>query len=155
MTRPVDRPAAATPAHDGEDLSLRASNADRDRAAHVIHRAAGAGMLTLGEAEERLAAVYAARFRHELRPLVSDLPVEDAPPELRVQTPVTSVPDALRRLPAAAGAVAATAVTALARHRILAALLVLFVVAVMGSMVMGLAGEVFAGEHHSAEMMER
>ncbi|MEJ7703076.1 MAG: DUF1707 domain-containing protein [Geodermatophilaceae bacterium] len=36
--------------------------------------AAGEGMLTLSEADERLAALYASRFRSELSPLTADLP---------------------------------------------------------------------------------
>ncbi len=53
-------PAASSPPH-----PWRASDVDRQRVCDILHQAAGAGMLTLAEAEERLAAAYAARFRHE------------------------------------------------------------------------------------------
>jgi len=53
-------PGASSPPH-----PWRASNVDRQRVCDTLHQAAGAGMLTLAEAEERLAAAYAARFRHE------------------------------------------------------------------------------------------
>lgn len=59
---------------------IRASNADRDHVADILRRAAGDGLLTLDEADERLAAVYAARYRHELAPLTADLPTPAAQP---------------------------------------------------------------------------
>jgi Domain of unknown function (DUF1707) len=58
---------------------VRASDADRERAAEVIRDAAAAGRLTLGEADERMAAVYAARYVHDLAPLTADVPAP-APP---------------------------------------------------------------------------
>jgi len=55
-------PGASSPPH-----PWRASDVDRQRVCDILHQAAGASMLTLAEAEaeERLAAAYAARFRHE------------------------------------------------------------------------------------------
>ena len=53
-------PAASSPPH-----PWRASDVDRQRVCDILHQAAGASMLTLAEAEERLADAYAARFRHE------------------------------------------------------------------------------------------
>jgi len=56
---------------------IRASDAERERTAARIRDAAAEGRLTMVELEERLSSVYAARLRHELKPLVADLP---APP---------------------------------------------------------------------------
>jgi hypothetical protein len=57
---------------------IRASDAEREETAARIREAAAEGRLDLAELEQRLASVYAARLRHELAPLVADLP---APPE--------------------------------------------------------------------------
>ncbi len=72
---------------------LRASDADREQAARVLWVAAGEGFLTPDEAEDRVTAAYAARFRDELASLTADLPdggrwlareaSEDAPPAWR------------------------------------------------------------------------
>jgi hypothetical protein len=59
---------------------LRASDADRDRAAERLRAAAGEGRLSADELEERLERALAARTVAELTPLVSDLP---APPPAR------------------------------------------------------------------------
>ena len=67
----------STTAPTQDDPPLRASDADRHRVEHLLQHALGAGMLTLDETEERLAAAHAARFRHELPPLTADLPVEE------------------------------------------------------------------------------
>jgi hypothetical protein len=53
---------------------IRASDAERERTATRIREAAAEGRLTMGELEERLARVYAATLRHELEPMVADLP---------------------------------------------------------------------------------
>lgn len=53
---------------------VRASNDDRERVASMLRQAAADGYLTLDEADERLAASYAARYQHELEPLTADLP---------------------------------------------------------------------------------
>lgn len=53
---------------------IRASDGEREEVARILRAAAGEGLITLDEADERLAAVYRARFRHELEPLVADLP---------------------------------------------------------------------------------
>ena len=52
---------------------LRASDADRERAADTLRRAGGAGQLDVDELGERLEAVYAARTRAELERLVEDI----------------------------------------------------------------------------------
>src|SRR4051794_24615012 len=54
--------------------ALRASDAEREHTARILRAAAGEGMLTLEEADERMATVYAARYRSELAPLTADLP---------------------------------------------------------------------------------
>jgi hypothetical protein len=56
---------------------LRASDADRERAADTLRRAAGLGRLELDELDERLNAAYAARTRSELERLVVDVVAED------------------------------------------------------------------------------
>jgi hypothetical protein len=57
--------------------ALRASDADRERAADTLRRAAGVGRLTMDELDERLNAAYAARTRAELERLVADVVAED------------------------------------------------------------------------------
>jgi Domain of unknown function (DUF1707) len=56
---------------------LRASDADRERAADTLRRAAGVGRLTMDELDERLNAAYDARTRTELERLVADVVAED------------------------------------------------------------------------------
>ncbi len=56
------------------DAGIRASDVDREHVARMLRAAAGEGMLSLSEADERLAALYASRFRSELSPLTADLP---------------------------------------------------------------------------------
>jgi Domain of unknown function (DUF1707) len=53
---------------------LRASDADRERAAERLRAAAAEGRLSSEELEERLERAFAARTEGELGPLVSDLP---------------------------------------------------------------------------------
>ncbi|MEV4317505.1 DUF1707 domain-containing protein [Actinocrispum sp. NPDC049592] len=59
-----------------------ASDAERADVASIVQTAGGEGRLTITETEERLARVYAARYRHELAELTRDLPrpVAVAPP---------------------------------------------------------------------------
>ncbi len=59
-------------------IELRASDADRERVAAILHQAAGDGRLDLDEVTERLSAVYAARTYAELEPLTRDLPATAA-----------------------------------------------------------------------------
>jgi Domain of unknown function (DUF1707) len=58
------------------ELSLRAADADRERVAERLRRAAGEGRLAPEELEERLEAAFAARTQADLAPLVADLPAE-------------------------------------------------------------------------------
>lgn len=53
---------------------VRASDAEREAVVRVVQQAGADGRLTLTETEERLAGIYAARFRHELTPFTEDLP---------------------------------------------------------------------------------
>jgi hypothetical protein len=54
--------------------TVRASDAEREEFAHKIREAVGEGRLSLDEGDERLAKIYAARFREELPVLIRDLP---------------------------------------------------------------------------------
>jgi hypothetical protein len=53
---------------------LRASDADRERAASVLNEALAEGRLTAEEHSERLDSIYAAKTHAELVPLLDDLP---------------------------------------------------------------------------------
>jgi hypothetical protein len=53
---------------------IRASDAEREEYAQILRAAMTEGRLTLEEGEERLASVYAAKYRDELPPLANDLP---------------------------------------------------------------------------------
>ena len=53
---------------------LRASDADRDRAATVVNEALAEGRLTAQEHSERLDSIYAAKTHAEIVPLIEDLP---------------------------------------------------------------------------------
>jgi len=55
-------------------LAMRASDADRERVAKVLHDAMAEGRLTLTELDERLGAVYSSKTLGELVPLTADLP---------------------------------------------------------------------------------
>ena len=57
-----------------DSTQVRASDAEREEFARIVRDAIGEGRLTLAEGDERLAQVYAARYRDDLRPLVADLP---------------------------------------------------------------------------------
>jgi hypothetical protein len=53
---------------------VRASDAEREEYAAKVREAVGEGRLTLGEGDERQAALYAAKFRDELHAPIADLP---------------------------------------------------------------------------------
>ena len=57
---------------------LRASDADRERTAELLRRAAGEGRLTIEELDERLDVVYETRTQRELDRLTADVVVPDA-----------------------------------------------------------------------------
>lgn len=58
---------------------MRASDADRERIAQVLHKATAEGRLDIHELDERLGAVYAARTYGELVPITADLVVSGLP----------------------------------------------------------------------------
>ena len=58
----------------GSPPELRASHADRDRVVDVLRIAAGDGLLTSDELDERLEAALSARTLSELAALTADLP---------------------------------------------------------------------------------
>jgi hypothetical protein len=55
-------------------LTLRASDADRERVAKVLHDAMSEGRLTIAELDERLQVVYTAKTLGDLVPVTDDLP---------------------------------------------------------------------------------
>ena len=59
------------------DPRMRASDADRDRAASALREHHAVGRLTAEEFHERLDQVYAARTMGDLENLLSDLPAAD------------------------------------------------------------------------------
>lgn len=67
-----------TPQGFNENSRLRASDADRDRAASVINNAMAEGRLTAQEHSDRLDAIYAAKTHGELVPVLDDLPAVGA-----------------------------------------------------------------------------
>ncbi len=75
---PAGVPVAGEPAGDPTTASsLRASDAERTATVERLHGALGAGRLDLAETDDRVAAAYAARYRHELTPLLADLPTTE------------------------------------------------------------------------------
>ncbi|MDN5751090.1 MAG: DUF1707 domain-containing protein [Pseudonocardia sp.] len=56
---------------------IRISDADRERAAARLNQALAEGRISVSELDERLSAVYAARYEAELRPPLADLPGVD------------------------------------------------------------------------------
>jgi hypothetical protein len=87
VTLPIPQPA------DGRDADrIRASDADRERVAALLHHAIGEGRLTLAEVDERLRRVYAAKTVGELRPAIRDLPGHEL--ALPTQTGMATMPAA-------------------------------------------------------------
>jgi len=64
-------PPADAPRNTGR---IRSSTVERERTASILRAAAEAGLLTLDEADERMAACYQSQFQDELAPLLTDLP---------------------------------------------------------------------------------
>ncbi|MEV6901344.1 DUF1707 domain-containing protein [Amycolatopsis sp. NPDC051372] len=58
---------------------MRASDADREQVAQVLHQALSEGRITITELEERLSTVYAAKTIGELKPVTRDLPIGASP----------------------------------------------------------------------------
>jgi hypothetical protein len=59
---------------EGGPERVRASDGEREEVATILRAAVTEGRLTLEEGDERLARVYAATYRDDLRPLTADLP---------------------------------------------------------------------------------
>jgi Domain of unknown function (DUF1707) len=62
------------PQGSSDSSRLRASDADRDRAASVINTAMAEGRLTPDEHSDRLDAIYAAKTHADIVPILDDLP---------------------------------------------------------------------------------
>ncbi|OEU85456.1 hypothetical protein DB35_14730 [Streptomyces abyssalis] len=71
-TAPETKPAVKDA--DAAAVSVRASDADRDRIADILREALAEGRLDAEEHAERIDAVYGAKTMGELEPLVRDLP---------------------------------------------------------------------------------
>jgi Domain of unknown function (DUF1707) len=74
---------------------LRASDAERERTAKRIQDASAEGRLSLDETEDRLGAVYAAKYVDELSGYTADLPparppYRRFPPPLRVHAAIVA-----------------------------------------------------------------
>ena len=91
-----DQPVPADPSR------LRVADADRDRAAEMLRRAAAEGRITFDELDERIGQAYAAKTFADLEALTSDLPGPGVsapgpatpryqPPEVPAGTPATSL----------------------------------------------------------------
>jgi len=65
---------------------MRASDADRERVAQVLHGALSEGRITMDELEERLTTVYGAKTLGELVPVTVDLPATTASTALEPAT---------------------------------------------------------------------
>ncbi|MFF3861173.1 DUF1707 domain-containing protein [Streptomyces sp. NPDC002209] len=74
------KPAAPAAAPAVAPAELRASDADRDRIAHILADALAEGRLTADEHSERLDSLYAVKTVGELEVLVRDLPAPGAVP---------------------------------------------------------------------------
>lgn len=84
---PEEIPPAGGPSATGAPLApppLRASHADRDRVVDVLTVAAGDGLLSADELDERLEAALSARTLDELAPLTADLPAAAGAPGVAV-----------------------------------------------------------------------
>jgi hypothetical protein len=65
---------------------MRASDADRERVAQVLHGALAEGRITMDELEERLTTVYAAKTLGDLVPVTADIPMSSTPLSLEPAT---------------------------------------------------------------------
>ncbi|MBJ7324271.1 DUF1707 domain-containing protein [Rhodococcus sp. KRD175] len=134
---PTEHDRSDAAAGTAEKVPTRASNVDRERVSMQLHDAATAGMLTMTEVEERLGTLYAARYVHELNPLLADLPTEQ--PSARRVERVESVREGIRATVFAAAALVLALLTLAKRHRVITAALAVLSFAVLAALV------VFAG----------
>ena len=73
---------------------MRASDADRERVAQILHTALSEGRITVHELEQRLDTVYAAKTLGELQPVTADLPAESTGQASSYPAPrITGQPD--------------------------------------------------------------
>lgn len=130
MNPVTEESAAAVPADEtSPDRIWRASDADRESVALLIQTAMAQGMLSVIEADERLAAVYAARFRHELEPITADLPImQQTAVGERSESRLVRVHRALLRLIGLIAPFWVNARALLSRHRMFATVLLLLFV---------------------------
>lgn len=95
---------ADTPIH-SHPGQVRLSDEDRDRAAERLRNAVAEGRLTVGELDDRLTEVFAAKVTGDLAPVLRDLPVV-APPAHPDGTPMLGgAPGSRRRSVALLGTV--------------------------------------------------
>lgn len=89
---------------------MRASHADRERVAQVLHAALAEGRITVQELEERLDTVYQAKTLAELEPPVADLPgisggtVEPAPSRMLADRRIGGTPGSAASVAVMSGA---------------------------------------------------
>lgn len=74
LTKSAPTPASAPASAPVAEAEIRASDADRDRIADILREALAEGRLEPEEHAERIDAVYRAKTRGELEPLVRDVP---------------------------------------------------------------------------------
>ncbi len=106
-------PSVSEPAASPDPGRLRASDSDRERVAKVLNAALGEGRLTLGEVDERLAQVYAAKTLGELEPITKDLPghaLALPQPMLAMASAAAAGPSASSRIGGTPGSTIAVAV---------------------------------------------
>ena len=75
---------------------VRISDFDRERAIERLHQALAEGRITVEELEERVAAVYAARYAAELRSPLAELPGDDVVALPATVAPLDAEPVVLR-----------------------------------------------------------
>lgn len=103
-----EQPAEDTPQppEPAKPPALRASDADRERVAAVLHNALGEGRITVTELEQRLDAVYAAKTLDDLVPITADLPNAHAAVERRPDAEVGMPHDLVGGTPGSATSIA-------------------------------------------------
>jgi len=74
-----------------DPFQMRASDADREKVAQVLHKATAEGRLDIHELDERLAATYSAKTYGELVPITADLGVPSTLPAVAPQSSVDRI----------------------------------------------------------------
>jgi hypothetical protein len=123
---------------------VRCSDADRERISERLRDAAADGRLTMDELQDRLGAVYAARYQHELDTLVTDLPRGAEPRATAGWLPVLTAAWAQLRVDLAL--LLGRGESGWTRRRVVvAAIVALFLIA---AIVVGIAGFAIGGGGH-------